>query len=116
MFPSPPHRRRGPQGALSREAGRRGGVRAGLWASRRRAPRPRECATRQKKAGGPCRLRRSRQSTLRWSPRSNDPRVQEISALRSRSYCEVHVVDRRHLRSLNRGGARTGLAERIFAT
>lgn len=47
--------------ALSPKAGRQGGVRAGLWASRRPDPRPCECATRQTRARDPWRLRRCRQ-------------------------------------------------------
>jgi len=40
--------------------GRRGGVRAGLWASRRRDPRPVASVPRGPKKRGPWRLRRRR--------------------------------------------------------
>lgn len=51
--------------ALSPKAGRQGGVRAGLWASRRPDPRPCECATRQTRARDLWRRRRRRQCAHR---------------------------------------------------
>ena len=56
--------------ALSKQDGRRGGVRAHLCASRRRAPRPIECVTRDLRHCDLWRFERSRQCALIWSPRS----------------------------------------------